>query len=185
MQCFTWQWRSAAGCRQDEAPWAVRVPSAEGRTCPISCYWSHRAPPGCWSRPLIGWLQEGSRAYWPIHLGTASCEGIPTENTNLTHEQRAWKISKRLIKINKKNKWERERKRKWMLSCAPLCFDEKVVRELRQIVVLEVQDLELWPLQPLSQPAHFIPACQQFSQAPTGQQPTTQTVQWDQSLCVL
>lgn len=30
-----------------------------------------------------------------------------------------------------------------VLSCAPLGFDEQVVRELRQIVVLEVQDLKL------------------------------------------
>ena len=61
------------------------------------------------------------------------------------------------------------------MLCAPLCFDEQVVWELRQMVVLEVQDLELRSLQSLSQLTHLVPACQQLPQAPTGQQPNTHT----------
>lgn len=68
--------------------------------------------------------------------------------------------------------------------CAPLCFDEQVMRELSQIVVLEVKDLQLRPLQPLSQPTHLVPACQQLPQAPAGQQPTTQTTQKAQCVSV-
>lgn len=87
---FTWQWRSAAGCRRGAAPWGGRVPSAEGHTCPSSCYWSRRAPPGSWSCRLLGWLQGGSPAYWPTRLGISSCDEIPAENLNLVLEQITW-----------------------------------------------------------------------------------------------
>lgn len=58
---------------------------------------------------------------------------------------------------------------------APLRFAEQVVWELGQVVVLEVQHFQLRPLQPLGQPAHIVPACQQLSEAAAGQQPATQT----------
>lgn len=61
----------------------------------------------------------------------------------------------------------------FVLWCAPLRFDEQVVWELGQVVVLEVQDLELRSLHPLSQPTHFVPAGQEFSEAPAGQKPET------------
>lgn len=171
----TWQWRSAAGCRRGEAPWGGRVPSAEGHTCLSCCYWSHRAPPGCWSCPLIGWLQGGSPAYWPTHSGIASCDEIPTKKTKWVLEQRTWqeiKLKDEKGKIERRIHAESEHIGT-LRVCAPLCFNEQVVWELRQMVVLEVQDLQLWSLQPLSQLTHLVPACQKFSQAPTGHQPTT------------
>lgn len=58
---------------------------------------------------------------------------------------------------------------------APLRFAEQIVWELGQVVVLEVQHFQLRPLQLLGEPTHIVPACQQLSEAPAGQQPATQT----------
>lgn len=58
---------------------------------------------------------------------------------------------------------------------APVRFDEQVVRELGQVVVLEVQDFQLGSLQPLGQAAQSVPARQQLPEAPAGQQPATKT----------
>lgn len=56
--------------------------------------------------------------------------------------------------------------------CTPLGFHEYVVGKLRQMVVLQVQDLQLGALHPLSQTVHLVPACQQFPQSAAGHQPT-------------
>lgn len=63
----------------------------------------------------------------------------------------------------------------------PLGFDEQAVGELRQVVVLEIQDLQLGTLQPIRERAHVIPACQQLPQTSTREQPVTQT-QSDQAV---
>lgn len=50
-----------------------------------------------------------------------------------------------IIKIDKMTNGKEKVRKKMdvVLLCAPLCSDEQIVWELRQIVVLEVQDLEL------------------------------------------
>lgn len=62
------------------------------------------------------------------------------------------------------------------MQCAPLGFDEQVVRQLGQMVVLEVQDFQLRPLQPLSQLTNVIPARQQLPEAPAGEQPAAKNI---------
>lgn len=102
------------------------------------------------------WPPVDRPSCWPTRSGSVSCGDAKFQT--IRDVERKMK--------NKKTKRRRRRR-------APLCFDEEVVWELGQPVVLQVQNLQLRRLQPLWQLAHIVPARQQLSEAPAGQQPAT------------
>ena len=72
-----------------------------------------------------------------------------------------------IVTRNKQKKKEKERCK----GCPPQCPEEQVVGQLRELVVLHVQHLQLAPLQPIGQRAQAVPANQELPQAAAAQEP--------------